>query len=308
MLTFKTVEEIPNPTLWQILKRVVLFRCLFLLLMALSCAVVADHNPGDDVLRFDMRLEESGHCFCLSGHACDPRLIESRSSECAVKQDDSHLLIIPSRIWQFWLEPTTKWDAARFLSLAVDPTLRDPPKDCHPNTSCDFTSSEQAHAFFPMFPFLIQKTALALTFVLPPKLRPPTFEATVALSGILLNMVCTAIGSISLFFWVASLLPPNIPREDRQRLAAVAAQVYGMWNPAYVFFATNYSESLFGALSFLGHATFSSRHLSSLAIVFWTLASFTRSNPMVVRARAGFGRTRTGGAGAPLSATSRVSP
>jgi phosphatidylinositol glycan class V len=75
------------------------------------------------------------------------------------------------------------------------------------------------------------------------------------------------------------------------RLLAVAScMVYGIFNPAYVFFATNYSESFFSACSLMGYAAMSQaskqQNCNSYYFVFyflvavtaWMMGSYTRSN------------------------------
>ena len=76
----------------QIAKLGLTSRVFTLLAMSLSCALLPDWNPGDDVLQFDLRLQwqrprvvmdrDYGDdlCFCLRGHACDTYKIGDTSS------------------------------------------------------------------------------------------------------------------------------------------------------------------------------------------------------------------------------------
>ena len=50
-------------------------RIFLLLAMSISCAILPDFDPGGDVLRFHLRLDDSSSCFCAKGHACDSFVI-----------------------------------------------------------------------------------------------------------------------------------------------------------------------------------------------------------------------------------------
>lgn len=274
----------PKISKLEVINVIVRFRLLILLVMALSCHLIPDHNPGDDVLRFDMRLAETDDesCFCLKGHACEQLLIpdvkEVATENCAIHSDDPFLR---SHFWRFWLSPLTKWDAARFLILAVQPSLREP--HCSISGSeCSFAMSEQAHAFFPMYPLVVARFALLMYQLVPTILLPPTFEAMVTLSGFLVNLLCFLVATMSLYDLTIQILhkSSDLDKEQRHGLAIASCLVYGIWNPAGIFFATNYSESLFSACTLLGHACIQRRQILStiFAILIWMVGSYTRSN------------------------------
>ena len=232
------------------------FRCLFWLAMAISCYLIPDHNPGDDVLRFNMRLD--GDCFNGEG-------------ECETSSPS-----LSKHFWKFWLAPLTKWDAARFLNLALDPSLRDPPASCTSTINdckdCSFASSEQAHAFFPMFPLVVQQMALLLTKLTPRYLLPPTWEGVLVLSGWFVNSLSLLIGTLAMWDLTSHITTHN------QQATMASCIVYGMFHPAYVFFATNYSESLFSALTLVGHVALARKQWIIVPIFIWMVGSYTRSN------------------------------
>jgi phosphatidylinositol glycan class V len=259
----------------QLIRKILLVRFLYWMAMAVSCFVIPDHNPGDGVLRFDMRLLESSaqdNCFCLVGQGCDYSMATSTSS-CAISR--SPTLFSPS-IWNFWLSPLTKWDAARFLHLAVQPSLRDPHCTTLDN-DCSFATSERAHAFYPFFPMVMQQVALGLTKVLPISLLPPTFEGVMVLSGVLVNLACLLASTLALYDLTMQVCMPLAEESQRHRLAVASCLVYGIANPASVFFATTYSESLFGTCALIGHAALARRHYL-VALLVWMAGSYTRSN------------------------------
>lgn len=268
---------------WQLIRKILAFRGFHLLCMILSSAIIPDHNPGDDVHRFDLQLidgdDASKACFCLAGQACANS--ELRGVECAIvfhKPETTAQL--SSHFWTRLLSPFTKWDAARFLHIAAKPQLRYPPLACiKGEPQCDFTESEQAHAFLPLFPLVIRLLAALWMYLVPQFLWPPTYACLLVLVGVTLNVVCSVIGGMALYSLTLSILPTGtltkIP--DRQTIATSVCLVYTIWNPALVFFATNYSESMFGALTLSGHWAFvQKRYL--LAMTCWMLASWTRSN------------------------------
>ena len=388
----------------RLLATVLSFRFIYLLLMAISCHLIPEHNPGDDVLRFDMRLsisveggggrtnelvdgtnQKDHHndegCFCLSGDVCDDNLVSSRPNNiegddiiygCAIYWNDfvngmdinntnaaSNVTMtrttrnIRRRIWNFLLSPVTKWDAARFLTLAVRPDVRDPvvptvssssssssslsTQDDPLSLMSSFSTSEQAHAFLPMFPCVIRTLALWYASSMPtflrPYLVPPTFEGTVTLMGYLFNNIAC---SIVIILCMYELTPSSLcaakgniistvgsdyeytqkekdhnhrsnksdssttisSLPDPQHTAWVTCIVVGLWNPATVFFASNYSESFFCATTLVGHVCMQNmkhqqrlqlqRQLQGhrgmeifwwiLAILSWMIGSYTRSN------------------------------
>jgi len=274
----------------KLVMTVLLFRLFYLSAMAISCHFIPDHNPGDGVLKFDMRLKNPDDCYCLTGHACDYELRNSidddSSIDCAIAKPVSDSFVEPS-VWNFFLEPLTKWDAARFLTLAVNPSLRDPDQN-----TLSFQDSEQAHAFLPMFPSTIQQLSLLLYRIVPSQLLPPTFESLVVFSGMVFNnFICLSVAIMALYSLTISIMSgskaASLQREHREHhhsVAVVVCLVFGVWNPALVFFATNYSESFFAATTFLGHLCIQrSKNGGSVILWFagiacWMVGSYTRSN------------------------------
>ena len=311
-----------NDQRWAIIKLALATRLLLLLAMSLSCAILPDFYPGDDVLQFDLRLaltsfstptsnetstdnitgEKKNHCFCLQGHDCDVHWENRRqfiggSLMCADADNNiqgvtSSRSALLDKLYAFILPPVTRWDAARFLTLSVDPWARYPPthlllplcegdNQSNDQTTCTnnnqsitnnddetiFHSSEQAHAFFPLLPLVIRYMANLLVYVMPSQILPSTYEATAALSAILINMIAFAIAALSLYEMTKSLLL-RVALEKKQNttqrnandgfqryeaLAMTTARLFCI-NPAGVFFTTAYSESIFAMLTFAGHA------------------------------------------------------
>lgn len=359
-------------TRWRIAQVAFASRVVLLLAMSLSCSLLPDFYPGDDVLQFDLRLaiptstsfeDGRGQCYCLQGYSCDTEWISRRrisgSLACAgatsIQQDinnhdnkNSMRYMWLDRLYAFILPPVTKWDAARFLTLSVDPWARYPliqtlkediiagedQQTCNNNkdTSCEvpstnhnqdddgryFASSEQAHAFLPFLPIAIRYTANFLMDSVPSSILPSTYEATAALSAIIINMFAFVIASISLYDLTLFILKKDAlemkynatkssPKEIIEKhdassihtLATTAAQLF-CFNPAGVFFTTAYSESIFAMLTFGGHAIVTRGQYYQCymqktrltgascwlwanlywipSTILWMLASFSRSN------------------------------
>ena len=332
-MTYTTTDTHTHMTFskTKLLAIVLCFRLFYLSGMAVSCYLIPEHNPGDGVLRFDMRLNPNGAnanangCFCLRGQACDNVSVNvnvngiighnnSRThqhtggdTDCAIPFNYSSNAISP-RFWNFLLAPLTKWDAARFLNLAVNPSMRDPPaRYIWPISSSSSSidnpreNSEQAHAFFPAFPTILQQFSLFLYRILPTRLLPPTFESLVVLSGLLFNnFICLTVATLALYHLTILVMTNNetgnkleggLQEQQQQHrrprhhfVAIVTCLVFGIWNPALVFFATNYSESFFATTTILGHLCMKlSKHRGSIILWFlgigcWMVGSYTRSN------------------------------
>lgn len=275
--------------------------------MSLSCAVLPDFNPGDDVLQFDLRLGDrgagGGRCFCLRGHACDASWKSRRSasdvSSCA---DDASVASganssgvrnawLLDRFYSYLLPPVTKWDAARFLTLSVDPWARYPPQDDAASGRGDaqacssddavcaadetrFDKSEQAHAFFPLLPLVIRYATKCVVKCIPSVILPSTYEATTVLAGLAINMLAFVVAAVSLYDLTIFMLKIDelensssaeengtgeissvkIQNEESRLLLATATARLFCTNPAGVFFTAAYSESMFAMLTFAGHA------------------------------------------------------
>ena len=289
---------------WRIAKLALASRIVLLLAMSLSCALLPDFYPGEEVLQFEMRLTGASSsstnkargqtCYCLQGHACDDEWKSRRRikdiASCA------HVVGVRRYMWldklyTFILPPVTKWDAARFLTISVDPWTRYPShirsKDDYINkiedqtcnskdattASCkvdDDAPSEQAHAFFPLLPLAIRYMTKILINCIPLSILPSTYEATSALSAVIINMIAFVIASISLYDMTIFILKrealemdskfkssPQHTQIDKElqhvALATTAAQLFCL-NPAGVFFTAAYSESIFAMFTFAGHA------------------------------------------------------
>jgi phosphatidylinositol glycan class V len=250
-------------------------RILLWLFMALVCALVPSHNPGDDVMRFDLRMMDEGgaagcfsepNTFCECGDSCTWGR-ETKGCHEATAAGSGNVL--QTRVFALLLEPLTRWDAARFLHLAHRPQLRLP----YPDTP---EVSELAHAFSPTFPAAIQLFTRVL-LLLPRALLPFTCEGTMVLAAWILNSGCFLVALYSLYHATHCLLRQHGVDERTCRIWSNRVGLLFLFNPALVFFSTTYSESMFAALVFSG------TYLMTLwgplgAIVPWILATATRSN------------------------------
>lgn len=248
------------------------FRLLLVIFMAVSDAAMTDHNAGDDVLKFDLR--SSSNCFCLEGLVCDPdwKSYTRKGLQRKCVELGSSQTMFFSR---FFLQPMTKWDAARFLTLAADGKRRKPSG----GIDDPFLDSEQAHAFFPLFPLVIRHGALILIRILPKTFLPPTFEGVLVLSAMLINTISF---SIALLCLVDLTLRLTLPSDKAVHIAGMVATLFCI-NPASIFFATSYSESFFAMCTFGGYALYTSGYIY-LAVIPWMAASYTRSNGCLVAA------------------------
>ena len=268
------------------------------------------------MLQFSMRLlevevdDDHDHsCFCLTGHACDTgtsSLVLSEeydniqtttntgitNNQCAketIYQTSNISTSAFSRtIYHFLLTPLTRWDSARFLHLAVNPTMRDPPRisieDCSDLTmdngqenSCQashsyedvlFLQSEQSHAFFPFLPLIFRWIANAWIQHLPLSILPPTYEAVVVLAALFWNTTSFIVASMALYYLTLilvgqqstfiSTLSTSSKKEriTEETILSLAFQtfLFFCFNPASVFFTAAYSESTFAMCNFVGHA------------------------------------------------------
>lgn len=316
----------------------IISRGIILLAMATSCSIIPDLYPGDDVLQFNMRLEDPNDaagnaCFCLQGYACDDGAITRRYSDGNLCADDDNDTKKRDRydwldqFYSFILPPITKWDAARFLTLCVDPWARYPPQQTTCNnvegetTTCNatatdeynkiFDTSEQAHAFLPLFPLIIRYATGLLLKSIPHNLLPSTYEAAIAITAVIVNILAFAIAAVSLYdltMFVSMRNDLTTTKEDEMNtktinysdISKTTAELFCV-NPAGVFFASAYSESVFAMLTFAGHAiaargmyynaSFGIRDSNSIrssirlgsfywvvSTSLWTLASYVRSN------------------------------
>jgi phosphatidylinositol glycan class V len=353
-------------SLSKIMVFAVCFRMFIWLAMSVSCHMLPDHNPGDDVLRFPLPelppIEKEVGISASSGRVlayqdCRFSLLESTTKTATVQDTvscsaqpravSSTVWLLQHSVYPFLLTPLTRWDAARFLRLAHRPQLRKPTRDgfvaetnecskvqgdndttntenSDPSFSTStastclqdpFVESEQAHAFLPLFPFLIRVTAAALLMVVPRTWLPGSCESLLVLSAVLLNTLCFLVAIYDLYNMTERLL--KFHRQQRQREATKKAQDDPMLlldgsceslarrvslvfviNPANVFFGTVYSEALAAALLFRGCSVAMTMVLQNAArsddssgasksrwwltmmhsVIVWWLAALTRSN------------------------------
>jgi GPI mannosyltransferase 2 len=219
-------------------------------------------------------------CHCRDACSGDPT---NGSATCAAHPSPTAPSMLQSW-YRFFLRPLTRWDAARFLQLALAPQLRNPSSvrsHRYNGTGIDrddsFMLSEQAHAFFPMYPRAIQATSNVLLDWISPRLLPPNCEELMVMSAWIVSNVS--------YFWsliMLYLLTQQALRSDR--VARQVALLYAI-NPATVFFVTSYSESLFAALVFTGCFVLSycnpqvpwlAKYTTTVSC--WWLAGWTRAN------------------------------
>lgn len=296
----RTDPPVPRSRLVQ---KALLSRVIILLAMAASCAIFPNHNPGDDVFQFALQHHNT-NCFCLKGQACeDVKNASSVSHVCADTEERIPPNLIVESTYNFLLAPLTRWDASRFLNLAIHPLARDPVQllkgehpECADNSSnksevCEalFVSSEQAHAFFPLLPLIIRTMANFMVRYLPRRFLPSTYQAVVVLAALLWNTVCFVVAALALYDLTLiftqkqlsqmAVKERKIPRNYAPRMAYRVFLLFCV-NPASVFFTSAYSEATFAMLNFLGHALFmrAGPWTSGLMLPLWMAASYTRSN------------------------------
>ena len=272
-------------------------RIFLLLAMSSSCALLPDFDPGGDVLQFNLRLSQKlgdSPCFCLMGHACSrSTLLHSKRTAddtlCADIDMNKRVSYLDG-FYKFLLPPVTKWDSARFLTLAVDPWARYPNLNYMKNTTMGFSSwneaispeydnlvfgsSEQSHAFLPFFPLCMRWVSNVLVFLLPGSILPSTYEATVALSAILINIIAFTVAAVALYDLTMYLMLSEMllarnrghtqkrdadeeTNQMHKQNCEPISKLVGLafcFNPAGVFFTAAYSESIFAMLTFIGHA------------------------------------------------------
>jgi GPI mannosyltransferase 2 len=320
-----------------------LLRIVILLCMAISCFIYPKHFlvMDNSVETFPLRLDDNNHPFALPNSICNDILrykliIDIRKGIKIDIQDNDSLFVssTSSPIWSFLLTPLTRWDAARFLRLAHDPIIRYPQlryqqllktkkaadivdstsdliietslqQSC-PNRNEIFRQSEQAHAFLPLYPFLIQVTVAILLWCTPISKLPSTCEGVIVLAAYLVNTTCFLYSAKQLYLMTQLLLlrqPCNIHNNGDNNVSsthAITVDTSEQWarrvlllyiiNPATLFFNTTYSESFAAALIFTGYhwilqyrvatnmSSLSKFRLLLGAWVVWYLSCFVRSN------------------------------
>ena len=252
-MTEESKLQTVNQSRRRVLRWAVGSRVSIMALMVLSDAFIPDHFPGNGVLQLP-----SDRCYWDCGtseHLCNA------DNTCNTSETSWYSPL---------LSPLTKWDAARFLSLAIDPSLRHP-KVCTAAEidSClfSFEASEQSHAFFPLFPTLVRQLALSLHKIIP--FKSFNFIDTVTLTAAILNLLAFQLATLALH-------DVTFAKTTSLHLAEVTTMLFCI-NPASVFFIASYSEAVFCAFLFTGHAL-AARGYWHFATLSWMAASFTRSN------------------------------
>ena len=272
-------HSLPGSVRKRVVCLALLSRLMIMIGMMVSDATIPNHNPGNDVVRFPL-AHHNDMCFCRAGYACDEEWRNYRlptlettttttmTQQCAAPPPTDPQRRRPTKEWYRWiLHPWTRWDAARFLHLAVDPWRRFPFSN---NDETDpFVVSEEAHAFFPLFPWLVRQTALWLVRLVPALFLPSTFQGVAVLAAVLVNQTAFVVAALALTDLTWTMV-------QHERATILVATLF-CGNPAGVFFSAAYSESTFAAWTFAGHAVFG-RGLAIPAVLLWMAASYTRSN------------------------------
>jgi len=275
-------------SLSALIRKALIIRLTVLLVMGISCSLIPDHNPGDDVVRFDLRDTDSPSCFCLKGTYCDCgsncSWESGDGSECLAADDLQSLNVLQRHVYPFLLTPLTRWDAARFLRLAHQPQLYHPRlENCiesSDQTCVDpFSESEMAHVFLPLFPALIQ-TIYSVLLRLPPWILPATCESVLVMAAWLVNVLSFVAAAISMFYLTERMLSTQGAPSDSSNLWARRVSLLFICNPANIFFGTAYSEALFSSYIFFASLVFTMGY-RKMAIVLWTIAVGVRSNGVV---------------------------
>ncbi|GAX12342.1 phosphatidylinositol glycan, class V [Fistulifera solaris] len=296
----------------------IIWRLIVWLAMSLSCAIIPNHNPGNDVLQFPLEgpqliYDQHTNARWIDWETCSLpfRNIESQKSVLTKASVSFPVFLLQSKIYPFLLKPLTRWDAARFLRLAYEPQSRKPQLDeCDEDEECllhRFADSEQTHAFFPLFPTMIRVTATILTYLVPRFLLPSTCTSLMVFSAVCLNTICFLMVTMDLYAMTKDLLLFHYRMQEKYKEKTILSlsdcetwarrvALLFVCNPANVFFGTAYSEALCAALLCHGcrwalQMVLSNAASSPNGIVpsttwwtmlgatpFWWLAALTRSN------------------------------
>uniref|UniRef100_A0A7S1G1U3 GPI mannosyltransferase 2 n=1 Tax=Corethron hystrix TaxID=216773 RepID=A0A7S1G1U3_9STRA len=173
------------------------------------------------------------------------------------------------------LEPFTRWDAARLLSIA------------HNGREGDATYSEQSHAFLPLYPMAVRASRLGLLSFFP---NMDVKEAAV-LGGLILSVISFVLATGALYDMTLTI--SSVYRPTDAAVMAKNVSFLFIFNPSNVFFTSVYTESMFSFLTFCGYAFWARAVLTcdnqldrlrlQLPAVFcWISASYTRSNGTAV--------------------------
>lgn len=108
----------------------------------------------------------------------------------------------------------------------------------------DIPLEEQAHAFFPLYPWLVRWTAATLRALLVPGGFVLGRANSLVLAGVLISNSCFVAAAV-LLYQLGTVVTGDSLLAHRGALAFCVT-------PASVFFSTAYTESLYAALSFAG--------------------------------------------------------
>jgi phosphatidylinositol glycan class V len=168
------------------------------------------------------------------------------------------------------LSAFTRWDSAWFLTIARRGYPSSLPM---PSPLSAVAYAEQAHAFFPLLPWLVRSLASLLS-------APSVPSANMlVIAGVVIN-------SLSFMFAALGLYRLSIVVLGKERDAWWAAVAF-CWNPAGIFFSTIYTESLFSALTFVGLSLLASSprncrfKVGWLVAVLFAFATLCRSNGLL---------------------------
>lgn len=161
--------------------------------------------------------------------------------------------------------------------------------DGQPRCRSDIPLEEQAHAFFPLYPWLVRWAAAALRALLFPIGFILGKANSLVLAAVLVSNSCFVAAAV-LLYWLGAVVMGDSFLAYRGALAFCVT-------PASIFFSTAYTESLYAALSFSGllvlfsegrRRTRNGRKTRSswwsgavnawVAAAFLSLATLTRSN------------------------------
>jgi phosphatidylinositol glycan class V len=165
--------------------------------------------------------------------------------------DVKRIEYLPTTPWHDTLiSPFLCWDAAHFISIAVDGY-----------------GSSMSYAFFPLFPMVLRYAGMALAAVSPFHLNA---IEQVVLAGVIFDNICF---TLACFVLNELLRAHNVPA-IRRHCAILCCTI----NPASIFFSMLYTESLFALLSWSGMYLLTVNNQIFLPVVMFAGASFTRSN------------------------------
>ena len=257
--------------------------------MACACHLLPNHNPGEDVPRLELSAEIESNTipqsilfedcrFSPAFYATDDNNHQTVSCSTTTQTVSSLVTYLQTVVYPFWLVPLTRWDAVRFLQLALKPQLRKKRNphhetDSYQTTICSYDDcnddmllqqnvAEQAHAFLPLFPFAVRLVAVLLQTAVPRTLLPCRCAGILVLAAALLNGLCWLWAVADLYHMTKRMFLLQLSYGDEGSSAQLSSVVAQRWagrvallfvcNPANVFFTTSYSESLTAALQFRG--------------------------------------------------------